>query len=52
MYVNKVTPIADDTRKTQIKLELVSAEFIRNEKTRITKDMMEKNIRSCKATID
>ena len=37
MYVNKVTPIADDTRKTQIKLELVSAEFIRNEKTRITK---------------
>tara|TARA_Y100000589_G_scaffold324133_1_gene359794 strand:- start:10460 stop:11821 length:1362 start_codon:yes stop_codon:yes gene_type:complete len=37
MYVNKVTPISDDTRKTQIKLDLVSAEFIRNEKTRITK---------------
>jgi len=37
MYVNKVTPIADDTRKTQIKLDLVSAEFIRNEKTRVTK---------------
>jgi hypothetical protein len=37
MYVNKVTPISDDTRKTQIQLDLVSAEFIRNEKTRITK---------------
>ena len=37
MYVNKVTPISDDTRKTQIKLDLVSAEFIRNEKARITK---------------
>ena len=37
MYVNKVTPISDDTRKTQIELDLVSAEFIRNEKTRITK---------------
>ena len=37
MYVNKVTPDSDDTRKTQIKLDLVSAEFIRNEKTRITK---------------
>ena len=37
MYVNKVTPISDDTRKTQIQLDLVSAEFIRNEKARITK---------------
>ena len=37
MYVNKVTPISDDTRKTQIRLDLVSAEFIRNEKARITK---------------
>ena len=37
MYVNKITPDSDDTRKTQIKLDLVSAEFIRNEKTRITK---------------
>ena len=37
MYVNKVTPDSDDTRKTQIKLDLVSAEFIRNEKARITK---------------
>ena len=37
MYVNKVTPISDDTRKTQIQLDLVSAEFIRNEKERITK---------------
>ncbi len=37
MYVNKVTPISDDTRKTQIQLDLVSAEFVRNEKARITK---------------
>ena len=37
MYVNKITPDSDDTRKTQIQLDLVSAEFIRNEKTRITK---------------
>ena len=37
MYVNKVTPDSDDTRKTQIKLDLVSGEFIRNENTRITK---------------
>ena len=37
MYANKVTPISEDTRKTQIQLDLVSAEFIRNEKTRITK---------------
>jgi len=37
MYVNKVTPDSDDTRKTQIQLDLVSAEFIRNEKARITK---------------
>jgi len=37
MYVNKVTPDSDDTRKTQIKLDLVSGEFIRNENTKITK---------------
>jgi len=37
MYVNKITPDSDDTRKTQIKLDLVSGEFIRNENTRITK---------------
>ena len=39
MYVNKITPDSDDTRKTQIKLDLVSAEFIRNEKTRITNNI-------------
>lgn len=36
LFVNEVTPQSDDTRKTQIKLKLVSEEFIRNEKTRIT----------------
>jgi hypothetical protein len=37
LYVNKVTPLSDDTRKTLVQLDLVSKEFILNEKTRITK---------------
>jgi hypothetical protein len=35
MYVNKVTPISDDTTKSMIQLELVSKEFILNEKIRL-----------------
>jgi len=37
MYVNKITTLSDDTRKSQIRIDLVSAEYIRNEKSRITK---------------
>lgn len=35
MYVNKVTPISDDTTKSMVQLELVSREFILNEKIRL-----------------
>jgi len=35
MYVNKVTPLSDDTTKSMIQLELVSKEFILNEKIRL-----------------
>ena len=31
MYVNKVTPIDEDTRKSSVQLNMVSEEFIRNE---------------------
>ena len=31
MYVNKVTPIDEDTRKSSVQLNLVSEEFLRNE---------------------
>jgi hypothetical protein len=37
LYVNKVSPLSDDSRKTLMQLDLVSKEFILNEKTRITK---------------
>ena len=35
MYVNKVTPLSDDTTKSMVQLELVSKEFILNEKIRL-----------------
>jgi hypothetical protein len=35
LYVNKVTPISEDTKKSMVQLELVSKEFIMNEKVRI-----------------
>ena len=31
LYVNKVTPLSEDTRKSSIKLNMVSEEFMRNE---------------------
>jgi len=35
LYVNKVTPITQDTRKIRVKLDLVSEEYILNEETRL-----------------
>ena len=35
MYVNKVTPLSDDTTKSSVRLELASKEFILNEKVRL-----------------
>ena len=35
LYVNKVTPIIEDTTKSMVQLELVSKEFILNEKVRL-----------------
>lgn len=35
LYVNKVTPITDDTTKSMVQLDLVSKEFIMNEKVRL-----------------
>jgi hypothetical protein len=35
MYVNKVTPISDDTTKSMVQLDLASREFILNEKVRL-----------------
>jgi hypothetical protein len=35
LYVNKVTPMVEDTTKSMIQLELVSKEFIMNEKVRL-----------------
>ena len=35
LYVNKVTPLVDDTRKNIVQLDLASKEFIMNEKVRI-----------------
>ena len=37
LYVNKVTPLADDTRKSVVQLDLASKEFIMNKKVRINK---------------
>ena len=31
LYVNKVTPVYEDTRKTRVQLNMVSEEFIKNE---------------------
>ena len=35
LYVNKVTPISDDTTKSMVQLDLTSKEFIMNEKIRL-----------------
>ena len=35
MYVNKVTPLSDDTTKSMVQLDLTSKEFIMNEKVRL-----------------
>jgi hypothetical protein len=35
LYVNKVTPLSDDTTKSMVTLDLVSKEFIMNEKVRL-----------------
>jgi len=35
LYVNKVTPVIEDTTKSMVQLELVSKEFIMNEKVRL-----------------
>ena len=35
LYVNKVTPLVEDTRKSIVQLDLASKEFIMNEKVRI-----------------
>jgi hypothetical protein len=35
LYVNKVTPISDDTRKSMVRLDLTSKEFILNDKIRV-----------------
>mgnify|MGYP007062039333 CR=1 FL=1 len=35
LYVNKVTPLSDDTTKSLIQLDLTSKEFIMNEKVRL-----------------
>ena len=35
LYVNKVTPVYDDTTKQMVQLDLVSREFILNEKVRL-----------------
>jgi hypothetical protein len=36
LYVNKINPITDDTTKSLVQLELVSKEYIMNEKVRLT----------------
>jgi len=35
LYVNKVTPLSEDTTKSMVQLDLVSKEFILNEKVRL-----------------
>ena len=37
LYVNKITPIDENTRASLVKLELVSKEYILNEKVRVNK---------------
>ena len=37
LYVNKVTPVSDDTVKAMVQLDLTSKEFIMNEKVRLNK---------------
>ena len=37
LYVNKVTPMSDDTTKSMVQLDLTSKEFIMNEKVRLNK---------------
>ena len=35
LYINKVTPLADDTTKSMVQIDLASKEFIMNEKVRL-----------------
>ena len=35
LYVNKVTPLSDDTTKSMVALELSSKEYLMNEKVRL-----------------
>jgi hypothetical protein len=35
LYINKVTPLAEDTTKSMVQIELVSKEYIMNEKIRL-----------------
>jgi len=35
LYVNKVTPLSEDTRKSMVRLDLTSKEFILNDKVRV-----------------
>ena len=35
LYINKVTPLADDTTKSMVQIDLASKEFIKNEKVRL-----------------
>jgi len=37
MYVNKITPISDQSQKSLVKIDLVSKEYIFNEKVRVNK---------------
>jgi len=37
LYVNKVTPLTEDTTKSMVQLDMVSKEFIMNEKIRLNK---------------
>jgi len=37
LYVNKITPLGENTRTSVVKLELVSKEYILNEKVRVNK---------------
>tara|TARA_R100000908_G_C3747928_1_gene142926 strand:+ start:416 stop:1762 length:1347 start_codon:yes stop_codon:yes gene_type:complete len=39
LYVNKITPVSDSTTESILNLELVSKEYIMNEKKRVTKRM-------------
>ena len=44
MYINNVNPVGQDTRKGLVALEMVSKEFLLNEKIRLQKKIRWKNI--------